>query len=170
MELDTVIPAIGEFPDVSFVKEESGIDVTKRGTLVVDPETLVTAREGVFAGGDSVTGPATVIEAIAAGKLAAEFVDKYLKGESLERKYEVTEPSLFVEPIELTEEEIATADTRVKMPCLEPEKRIVSSEEVESGFSKDMAQKEARRCLRCDLEKTLEEEKKEEKPKVNVAS
>ena len=170
IDLDTVIPAIGEFPDTSFAEKDAGIDVTKRGTLVVDPETLITDREGVFAGGDAVTGPSTVVEAIAAGKVAAEFIDKYLKGEPLERRYEITEPSFYVEPIELTEEEMATADKRVKMPCLEPKKRIESSKEVELGFQEGMAKKEARRCLRCDLEKRIEENKKEEKTKVDVAS
>ena len=170
IDLDTLIPAIGEFPDSSFAKKDSKIDVTKRGTLVVDPETLVTDREGVFAGGDAVTGPSTVVEAIAAGKVAAEFIDKYIKGETMKRKYEVTKPSFFIEPIELPEEEIAAVDIRVKMPCLKPEERTKSSEEVELGFNRDMAQKEARRCLRCDLEKTLDEDKKEEEPSVNVAS
>jgi NADH-quinone oxidoreductase subunit F len=168
-DLDTLIPAIGEFPDLFFLRKKSEIEVTKRGTLVVDPETLVTSREGVFAGGDVVTGPATVVEAIAHGKLAAEFIEKYLKGEPLRREYQVTKPSLYVEPIELTEEEIAEADKRAKMPRLHPEERVTNFEEVELGLKEEKAKKEARRCLRCDLEETLEEDKKEEKPSVNVA-
>lgn len=136
--------------------------------MVVDPETLATGREGVFAGGDVVTGPATVVEAIADGKLAAEFIDKYLKGETLERKYEVTRASAYVEPIELTEEEIAVADKRTRMPHLPSEERIANFKEVELGFSEEMAKKEARRCLRCDLEKRLEQEKAEEKEPLNI--
>ena len=68
MELDTLIPAIGEQPDLSFLEEHHGIDVSKWGTIEVDPETLATNKEGLFAGGDVVTGANTVVEAMAAGK------------------------------------------------------------------------------------------------------
>jgi NADPH-dependent glutamate synthase beta subunit-like oxidoreductase len=78
-ELDTVILAIGESPDLSFLPEE--IEVSEQNTILVDPVTMTTNLPGVFAGGDVVSGPATVIEAIAAGKRAALSIDRYLKGE-----------------------------------------------------------------------------------------
>jgi len=77
IELDTTILAIGESPDVSFLPEE--VELTEQNTIVVDPLTLETSMSGVFAGGDVVSGPATVIEAIAAGKTAALSIDRYLR-------------------------------------------------------------------------------------------
>lgn len=79
MEVDAVIPAIGETPDPSLLPKD--ITVTRGNTIVVDPFTLETSMHGVFAGGDVVSGPATVIDAIAAGKKAAVSIDRYLRGE-----------------------------------------------------------------------------------------
>jgi len=81
IELDTVILAIGESPDLSFLPEE--IEVSEQNTVLVDPVTMKTSLPGLFAGGDVVSGPATVIEAIAAGKRAALSIHRYLKGEDL---------------------------------------------------------------------------------------
>lgn len=79
VELDMIIPAIGQAADLSFIPEDSGIEV-RRGRIVVSPDTLATTRPGVFAGGDVVTGPWIAIEAIAAGKKAALSIDAYLRG------------------------------------------------------------------------------------------
>ena len=76
-ETDMVILAIGETPDVEFLPKE--IMLNEDGTVAVDPMTMETNLKGVFAGGDAVTGPATVIEAILAGKRAAESIDQYLR-------------------------------------------------------------------------------------------
>ena len=81
VELDAIILAIGETPDLSFLPEEIGI--TERNTIAVDPFTLETTLPGVFAGGDVVLGPATVVEAIVAGKRAAVSIDRYLRGRSI---------------------------------------------------------------------------------------
>ncbi len=156
-----MIVAIGEQPDLSHISGEHGLEISKRNTIIVDSETLATSREGVFAGGDAVTGPNTVIDAISAGKKAAESIDRYLRGESLVRRYEVTRPSMYVEPVELTDEEIREA-YRPKMPHLSPEERVKNFKEVELGFTEEMAVREARRCLRCELrtkdgEKALKE-------------
>ncbi|MBI5188869.1 MAG: NADH-quinone oxidoreductase subunit NuoF [Nitrospirae bacterium] len=150
MDLDTLIVAIGEQPDTSYINGSYGLEISKENTIVVDPETLATSREGVFTGGDAVTGPNTVIHAINAGKMASESIDKYLKGKSLERRYEVTRPSTYIEPVELTDEEIMELD-RPEMPRLSPEDRRKNFKEVELGFTEEMAVKEARRCLRCEL-------------------
>jgi NADPH-dependent glutamate synthase beta subunit-like oxidoreductase len=78
-EIDTAILAIGESPDVSFLPKEVELNVD--GTIWINPITMETTMKGVFAGGDVVTGPATVIEAILAGKRAANSIMKYLGGE-----------------------------------------------------------------------------------------
>ncbi len=151
IELDTLIPAIGERPDISFLTNKNNINISKWETIVADDETLLTDREGVFAGGDVVTGPRTVVEAIAAGKIAAESIEKYLSGKSLAREHKLNRPSLYVEPIELTEEEIEKAK-RPKVPKLSIKARKKNFKEVELGLTEEMAIKEARRCLRCELE------------------
>jgi len=150
VDADTVIVAIGEQPDTSSIHERDGLEVSQRNTLVADPETLATSREGVFAGGDVVTGSNTVIHAMQAGRKAAESMDQYLKGESLEKRYDVTRPSRYIEPVSLTVEEIMEAD-RPPMPLLPVEKRKNNFREVELGFAEETAVKEAKRCLRCEL-------------------
>lgn len=79
IELEMVIPAIGQIPILSFL-EGTNIKTTRRGTIEVDPETLATSRPGVFAGGDVVTGPWIAIGAVAAGQKVAATIDKYLRG------------------------------------------------------------------------------------------
>jgi NADPH-dependent glutamate synthase beta subunit-like oxidoreductase len=76
-ETGMVILAIGETPDLEFLPKE--IELNEDGTVWVNPITMETSLQGVFAGGDAVTGPATVIEAIRAGKCAAESIENYLK-------------------------------------------------------------------------------------------
>jgi NADH-quinone oxidoreductase subunit F len=151
IELDTLIPAIGERPDISFLTDKDNLNISKWGTIVVDEETLLTSRKGVFAGGDVVTGSNTVVEAIAAGKGAADSIEKYLEGKSLAREYKLNRPSLYVEPIELAEEEIEEAK-RPKMPKLSIKERKKNFKEVDLGLTEGIAIKEAMRCLRCELE------------------
>src|SRR4030043_1658424 len=83
IEADTVVPASGEIPDRSFLDAEK-FDWTENKTIRIDPRTMMTDIGGIFAGGDVVSGPATVIEAMAAGRKAALSIDKYLRGERLE--------------------------------------------------------------------------------------
>jgi heterodisulfide reductase subunit A-like polyferredoxin len=142
INLDAVIPAIGEAPDVSFLP--AGTKITGRKTIECDPLTLETSLPGVFAGGDVVSGPATVVDAIAAGKRAAVSIDRYLRGEDLKVGRE--------EEIKLAEEvskEGVEKKYRQVMPILPVEKRVGSFEEVETGFTEEMALQEAQRCLSC---------------------
>jgi heterodisulfide reductase subunit A-like polyferredoxin len=142
INLDAVIPAIGEAPDVSFLP--AGTKVTGRKTIECDPLTLETSLPGIFAGGDVVSGPATVVDAIAAGKRAAVSIDRYLRGEDLKVGRE--------EEIKLVEEvskEGVEKKYRQVMPILPVEKRVGSFEEVETGFTEEMALQEAQRCLSC---------------------
>jgi len=150
-----LIPAIGQEPDLSFLKNLTNgnkLEISKWNTLVVNPDTLETNISGIFAGGDVVSGPATVIEAMRAGKIAAESIHRYLRGESQERTYEPTKPVMEVPPVELSEEEMKDLK-RPEMPCLQIEERKGNFREVDLGYDVETAIREAKRCLRCDLQK-----------------
>jgi len=160
VEIDTLIIAISQRPDIGDYiiqeNEENSIDniefeFTKSGTIEVDQETLYTGVEGIFAGGDVIRGPDSVIWAISDGKIAASMIDKYLKGKPVMREYEVTRPALDVEAIELTEEEIQKIQ-KPKFPILPVDERELNFNEVELSFTKEMAVMEAKRCYRCDLD------------------
>jgi NADPH-dependent glutamate synthase beta subunit-like oxidoreductase len=151
IEVDSLILAISQEPDVSLLTIENGLKVSAWNTIEVDPETLYTNVEGIFAGGDVVSGPNTVTGAMAHGKTAAQMIDKYIRGEKLEAKYEITRPAVYVEACELSEEEIKTLK-RPEMAAIPVDQRKESFKEVELGFSEADAISEAKRCLRCDLE------------------
>ncbi len=151
LKLDTVIAAIGERADAGSLTKGESIDISQWETIVTDPETLATNRPGVFAGGDVATGPRTVVEAIGQGKLAAESMAQYLEGVQPVREYKLNRPSLYVEPMELSAEETAKA-SRPKIPRLTVKDRRLSFREVIQGLNEAQAVREARRCLRCDLE------------------
>jgi NADH-quinone oxidoreductase subunit F len=147
--LDNLLLAIGEDPDLSFLPTGHGLEISKRNTVVTDPETLATRRPGIFAAGDCVTGPSTIADSIASGKLAAVSIHKFLRGRPVVREYTVTAPSPYVEPVERTVEEVE--QQRFPMPCAPVAERVRNFGMVELGLSEEMALKEARRCLRCDL-------------------
>jgi NADPH-dependent glutamate synthase beta subunit-like oxidoreductase len=149
--LDTLLVAIGEQPDVAFLGRGHEIELSTRGTTTVCEDTLATTRPGVFAGGDVVTGADTVINAMAAGKLAAEMIDKHIRGQPLVREYGFLRPSTYVLPVPLTEEELQNAERPV-MPSLPVEQRQGTFAEVDQTLTEEMAVREARRCLRCDLQ------------------
>ena len=144
IEADMLITAIGQVADLSCLPPDDGVVATRHGTIAVNPKTLVTGRMGVFAAGDVVTGPATVIEAIAQGREAAVSISRYLQGEDLsaprERKVELP-----TEGLPVPEGEVP----RVEAPRLDPTERKHSFAEVEGGFTAEMARREAARCLRC---------------------
>jgi NADH-quinone oxidoreductase subunit F len=152
VDVDTLILALSERAYTPYLKDSDGLSLSpKWGTIIVDPATMATTRPGVFAGGDVVTGPSSVVDAIAAGKAAAEAIDHYLEGRPLVRARQLTRPSLYVKPVELKEDELQQAK-RSKMPHLPPSKRKTMHEEIELGFTRDVAIREAQRCLRCELE------------------
>jgi NADH-quinone oxidoreductase subunit F len=151
-EADTVIAAVGQAPDLSFLPTDSELERTRWETLVVDNNTLATNVEGVFAGGDFVTGPGMVIEAIAAGRRASIAIDKYLnkdtsRVEMYDLKERVLEDTVVTDTDESWEEQ-----PRLSVPILPPTERKTSFDEVELSFSEETARQEAKRCLRCDLE------------------
>ncbi len=155
--LDTLIIAISEQPDVnSFTQDPAdAIEVTQWNTLKVDEHTLACSRPGVFAGGDVVTGPNTVVDAIAAGKKAAVMIDRYVRGEELRQVRQPRLPKVYIEPCATGEE---GPTKRVKPPCNVYEKGGDELVEVEQTLSEEDARREALRCLRCDLEFTAPEE------------
>jgi NADH-quinone oxidoreductase subunit F len=149
---DALILALSERAYTPYLKDSDGLNLSpKWGTIIVDLVTMATTRPGVFAGGDVVTGPSSVVDAIAAGKAAAEAIENYLEGRPLVRSRQLTRPSLYVEPVVLKEDELGQTK-RSKMPHLPPSKRKTMHKEIELGFTEDVAVREARRCLRCELE------------------
>jgi NADH-quinone oxidoreductase subunit F len=159
--LDTLIVAIGERPD-SDCLASMGLELDKAGRLRVDGKTLRTNRKGVFAGGDLVTGPNTVVDAIAAGRKAAEVIDRYLRGKELVELPKVKLPAVFIEPAEVSDEELEEM-ARVEPATLDAKSRKKNFAEVERQLSVEQASCEARRCLRCDLEFTQRTENEDAK-------
>ena len=149
--LDLLIVTIGDEPDIDYMKS-MGIEVTERGTLKIDPERMTTNRPRVFAGGDVVTGPNTVVEAIAAGKRAAAMMKRHLSGEPLELPREPARPRVYIPPATVTEDEARSE--RVEPPTVPLAVRTRSFAEVELSLTDESARREARRCLRCDLDFT----------------
>jgi NADH-quinone oxidoreductase subunit F len=152
-ESDTVIAAVGQAPDLSFLPPDSALERTRWERLVVDDNRLATNVPGVFAGGDFVAGPGMVIEAIAAGRRSAIAIDKYLKGDTSRVEIYDLKPSVIEEVISREEEETWEPQFRPEIPQLPAEERKRSFKEAELGFSEEKAKQEAKRCLRCDLEK-----------------
>ncbi|HHY45848.1 MAG TPA: FAD-dependent oxidoreductase, partial [Firmicutes bacterium] len=145
VDVDMVIPAIGQKSDLSFMPEGSEAAVTRWATLVADPKTFeVAGMRGVFAGGDCVTGPDTVVSAIGQGRKAAIQIDKFLGGDGV----------LPVHPDlgrELAGDIIEKETPRVATNHLPIERRCPGFAEVDLGFTEDQALAEASRCLRCDI-------------------
>ncbi|MEM3696237.1 MAG: NAD(P)-binding protein [Candidatus Bathyarchaeia archaeon] len=139
--VDTVITTIGQALDVASLPK--GLKLN-HGTIEVDPKTLQTNIPNIFAGGDAVLGPATVIEAVAAGKRAAISIHKYLRGEDLKAIEEEELP-----PVKISPKIGIEKKKRQAMPLLPVEERIRSFDEVELGLSEEMAIEEAKRCLAC---------------------
>jgi len=147
MSFDTIIAAIGQRPEIP---SRFKLSLGRGNTIEIDPDSLATNKEGVFAGGDVVKGPASVIEAIAHGRLAATSIDKYLGGEG-DIDEILAPPEEAMAPLEEAEEEM-----RVEIPAPPAKERRKNFEDVELGLAEKMAIKEAERCLRCDLEEREE--------------
>jgi len=146
MEFDTLITAIGQAPQIS---EDFRLRIGKGSTIQVDPITLTTNRTGVFAGGDAVTGPATVTQALASGRQAAFRIDDYLR-----HRYPLVdkeaEETLSGELLPKTIEMIRKIE-RLEPPLLPPEARAKEFKSVELIYNWETAVDEARRCLRCGM-------------------
>lgn len=148
IECDTVILAIGQIADLSFLGEDHGIETTPQQTVVVDPATLATSVEGIFAGGDVAFGPRIIISAVADGRKAAKSIDTLITG----RTDEPGEYSVHVFPSIGYDHPFARGDyetiARRRVPVL-PIERRQEREEVELCLSEDEARAEGKRCLHC---------------------
>jgi formate dehydrogenase major subunit len=159
LEIDNVIAAIGQTPELSCIHEtaerdpgsiEARIELTRWGTIVADEHTLLTSVDGVFAGGDVVNGAATAIEAIAHGGRAARAIDRFLRGER------PSDPAPFFNIRKERWDEYPRADLerveprpRQEMPELPVAERILTFDETELGLTEEQAREEAKRCLEC---------------------
>jgi NADPH-dependent glutamate synthase beta subunit-like oxidoreductase len=146
IETGLIIAAVGEEPELSFMSGDMAGAIDK-GFVKADPVTLATNIKGVFAGGDAVTGAATVIQAMAAGRKAAKSIDKFFKGEPLDARREgegIFESKLIVDTWSTYQE------PRTSMPALPVQQRKGNFKEVETGLVRETAIKEAKRCLQCD--------------------
>ncbi|HAY22350.1 MAG TPA: dihydropyrimidine dehydrogenase subunit A [Desulfobacterales bacterium] len=152
IETDVLIPAIGQDVDLSLLPDESGVEKTKWNTIVVDADSMATSQEGIFSGGDCVTGPDVLVGALAAGYDAAIAIDQYLTGQTMTlpdyrwQEKMVREIGVYDKNEKLG---IVGGVPKAKMGHLPPETRIHSFDEVELGFTPDAAIREAERCLRC---------------------
>jgi len=148
IDADHVVVAIGQSPDASPLGiEDLAID-EDTGVIKVNPLTLETSIPGMFAGGDCVTGPNNVVDAMAAGLRAAESIDRYIQGRDLES-------GRTLEPLPTAEVDLNLVDIspskRAIMPTIGSRKRSSSFEETTIGLSKEAVQREAQRCLSCAL-------------------
>jgi len=150
LRADAVISAIGQYVEKESLAELTTLPWTRRDTIQVHNATMATDLPGIFAAGDAVTGPATVVEAIGGGKRAAAAIDRYLNG--------LPQPSMPPVPVRhhraaWTEVPASTkmALKRQPMPLLNMDRRRTTFQQVELGLSENMVREEARRCLRCDI-------------------
>lgn len=154
VECDTLIPAIGQSCDLSWAHTMPGLEITEYNRIKTHPDTLQTSLEIVFAGGDMVTGPATVVEAIAQGRKAALGIDTYIKRIETDMDAPVsvhdtgpgqgkTTGNYSDIPLNVEVEE------RVCVQSVDPEQRVRSFTEVEATLTEDAAIREANRCLNC---------------------
>ena len=148
IDADHVVVAIGQSPNAPQLNIESLTIDSNTGVIQVNPVTLETSIPGVFAGGDCITGPNNVVEAMAAGLRAAESIDRYMQGCDLEAGRSLEPPQTAEIDIGATE---VSPHERARMPTIRLQKRLNSFEETTTGLSAKTTQKEAQRCLNCAL-------------------
>jgi formate dehydrogenase major subunit len=156
MDVDTVIAAIGQTIEASGIKDRQ-IVFNPRGYVSVNEETMETSLKGVFAGGDCTSGPATVVEAIAAGKRAANSIIQYLNGEPIsppKKTYNCSKGEL--KDIDVEDYAHVPRAERGQMPALDLKARKGNFAEIELGFTEDMAKRESERCLACGCQDVFE--------------
>ncbi|MGB8425196.1 MAG: FAD-dependent oxidoreductase [Desulfobacterales bacterium] len=148
---DAVLPAIGQRIDLGWGAEGSGLESTQRGTIRVQPHTLQTSIPHVFAAGDAVSGPASVIEAVAAGHKAVAAIERFINGEDLNAY--AAEVALSPPPgtnwVDIPQN--IGPEMRVRSRHQETAARLSSFDEVECSFTEADARREAGRCLNCGI-------------------
>jgi len=146
IDIDLLIPAVSQSPDISFLPEEIGLEISKWDRLSVNPVTFETNVHGIFAGGDFITGPRDVIRVIADGRKAALSIHTYLCGGKSEKK-----PAYFTAISEVKIDPDLEKIPRQKIDTIPIQERKSVDKEVELGFSKEVAVTEALRCLQCHI-------------------
>ena len=148
IECESVIMAIGQQSDLTFLRPEDNIETTKQSTIVADSQTLATTAPGIFAGGDVVFGPRTIIEAVADGHRAARAMDNYLtkgKNRTTRKAWLVEVPRSFLPQTEERE------TRRINPPNISLDRRTGISE-VEMVYDAESAREQAHRCLKCHIQ------------------
>ncbi|MFX1321425.1 MAG: FAD-dependent oxidoreductase [Promethearchaeota archaeon] len=148
IKTDMIIMAIGQIPDFSLLGSENKIKISPEGLIQTKEGTLETSISGIFAGGEVVSSPSSVVDAIEMGRKAAISIDKFLGGNGEIDDYFIDKD--VPNPL-LGRDDNFFDKKRVQMPLLSLEKRQTSFNEIELGFDEDLAMEEANRCLRCDL-------------------
>jgi len=143
---DKVIFAIGQSPELSGLTSESDIKTSQRGTILIDAETMMTGRRGIFSAGDCFTGATSIVDAIGSGQKAASYINRYLQGDVVR-----VIPEKIVEEADIKVEIPADIEKqpRQSVPTLPVSERISNFKEVSLGFDIEAAVKEAERCLNC---------------------
>jgi NADPH-dependent glutamate synthase beta subunit-like oxidoreductase/ferredoxin len=155
MAADTLILAVGQTADLSFLAPADGVAVSGRGTIEVDPATLATTRPGIFAGGDVAFGPRIAIEAVADGRRAARSIGAFLRG--LEAPPEPLE--VVVEPLPEFSRVLDYEGLPRQRPPLLPIERRIGIAEIEQCFAEETARREGARCLRCWINTMFREDR-----------
>ena len=150
LQVDAVISSIGQRVDPRGFEPLEMLEWTRRDTVKTDTISMETTMPGVFAAGDAVLGPATVVEAIGGGKRAADAIDRYLSG--------IPQPKMRTVPVRRDRVDFIEVPASTKMllqrpsmPMLNDERRRVTFQQVELGYTENAVREEARRCLRCDV-------------------
>lgn len=154
MAADTVILAIGQTSDLSFLRPEDGVEVTPRGTIRVDSESLETTAPGIYAGGDLAFGPRIAITAIADGRRAANAIHARLRGTPIQPEQVEIELETLPHFTRSLDFEGIPRQAPPTLPIL----RRIGIAEVESCYPEHIARREAERCLRCWINTVFEED------------
>lgn len=149
MPVGAVVAAIGQKPAIRQYPGLGDLDLTRRETIKVMSHNQQTSVPGVFAGGDAVTGPATVVEAIGAGKRAARAIHRYLRGQALLPKV-LPRPRSMIEPVRMDYHRKSFIQ-RQEIPLIDLDRRMHTFDQVELGLDEIAAREEAKRCMRCDI-------------------
>ena len=147
LSCDAIVVTIGQVPDLASLGEKLGIQTTTWGTLKADALTLETNLPGVFVGGDCVTGPDVVVNAMYAGKKAAISIDRYLNKQELRAGREQEGPFRAAYAVDTSG---VTYQKQVAMPAIELARRR-AFDEVHTGYSEELAVAEAKRCVDCGI-------------------
>ncbi|MBI4337687.1 MAG: FAD-dependent oxidoreductase, partial [Chloroflexi bacterium] len=148
IEASSVILAIGQTPDLSFLQEGDGVSVTRSGTISIDPDTLATTAPGVFAGGDVAFGPRIIIEAVRDGHRAARSIHEYVQGRPLRVRCQS-----WMAPIRLEDlDSFGRLDIAREEPPTLPLDRRTGIAETELAYSPEAAREQSSRCLRCNVQ------------------